>query len=138
MEPHVLKLWLVVSKGITDRRDCFASGNIPLIEGDQIYLIFVTALWSQLNSTDKKEDLLEQRYPSGSMPLLGGPESFISTSVFKKCGVELAQEGRNAASWKLIWSNLPYHASYEIHLLQQSLFLCQLLFLKIIWDAHII
>ena len=50
---------------------------------------------------------MEQKYSTGSMPLptpnhtlrtCSGPEAFTSTSIFEKCGVKLAQEGRKVTS----------------------------------------
>ena len=32
----------------------------------------------------------------------GGPEAVTSTTIFEKCGVKVAQEGRNAASRELV------------------------------------
>ena len=55
----------------------------------------------------QKETLLEQRYFTGSMPLLapnhshttcGGPKTFTSTTIFRKYGGTQAQNGRNATS----------------------------------------
>ena len=50
-----------------------------------------------------KEDLLEQKYSTGSMHLLtpnhslrtcGGPEAFTSTTIFKKYGVKTSKGGQ--------------------------------------------
>ena len=38
----------------TERLHCLMSGNIHKAEGDQIYLTFVTVLWSPWKSTDCK------------------------------------------------------------------------------------
>ena len=63
-----------------------------------------------------RRDLLEQRYSTGSIPLLystgsiplltsshcsktcGGPEAFTYSTIFKKCVVISCSEGRNATS----------------------------------------
>ena len=76
------------------KHNCFKSGTIQKAEGSQIHLNFVTVLWSWKNSTDKKEALLEQKYFTGSMPLLtpnhssktcGSPEPFTSITIVKTC-----------------------------------------------------
>ena len=81
---------------VTDREHhCFTSGNIPKVEGGQIHLIFVTTYDLHENKLTQKEALLEQKYFTGSIPLLtprhnpktcSGPEAFSSTTIFKKCG----------------------------------------------------
>ena len=54
-----------------------------------------------------EKDLMEGEYVTGSMPLLtpnrtlrtcGGTETFTSATIFVKCGLELAQDRRNATS----------------------------------------
>ena len=63
----------------------------------------------------KKDDLFEQRYFTGSMPLLtpnhifkicDGPEAFTFSSIFMKGGEKTCSGGINATSCRPIWSFL--------------------------------
>ena len=89
-----------------DRHHCSTSGNIPKTEGGHI---FTSSLWQACKTNEirltQKEDLLEQKYFPGSIPLVtpnhchklcGDPEAFTSTTIFMKCGAKLACEGRSA------------------------------------------
>ena len=66
---------------------------------------FISAFWQSYEiELTQKEALLEQRYFTGSIPLLnpnhyslrtcGGAEAFISTTIFMKCGEKTNSGGQ--------------------------------------------
>ena len=68
----------------------------PELECGQIHFNVVKAFDPHKFKLTQEEDLLEQKYFAGSMPLLthnhsswtcGGPEVLTSTTIIKKCGV---------------------------------------------------
>ena len=76
----------------------------PEPQGDQIHLNVVKAFDLHKLKLTQKDDLLELKYYTGSMPLLspktcfktcGCPEVLTSTTIYKKCGVK-THSGRQA------------------------------------------
>ena len=93
--------WLLPAQN--NRHNCFKSGK------------FVTVLWSSWNFTDAKRGFEWMKvcyrehalaYPQTHLRTCGGPKAFVSTRIFERCDVKLAQEGRNATSCKPI-RNIP-------------------------------
>ena len=80
----------VIQLNPTDRHHCFKSSNIPKTEGGQILPHLCNSdMISMKHNRRQKEALLEQKYYSGSMPLLTPNHSFRTCGgpkIFNKCG----------------------------------------------------